>query len=82
MNNSNRNSGDFTDYYKQLEGMKIHKYMGMGTDGFPRFILKKRGYEDAQIEVSRDPEGNEGGFLFFGETDEAKIDKQHGRYVK
>jgi len=82
MNNSNRNSGDFTDYYKQLEGMKIHKYMGMGTDGFPRFILKKRGYEDAQIEVSRDPEGNEGGFLFIGETDEAKIDKQHGRYVK
>jgi|TARA_B110000977_G_C10801045_1_gene386311 hypothetical protein len=73
MNNSNRNSGNFDDYYKQLEGMKIHKYMGMGEDGFPRFILKKRGYEDTQIEVSRDPEGNEGGFLFIGETDESKV---------
>ena len=73
MNNSNRNSGNFDDYYKQLEGMKIHKYMGMGDDGFPRFILKKRGYEDTQIEVSRDPEGNEGGFLFIGETDESKV---------
>jgi len=73
MNNNNRNSGDFTAYYKQLEGMKIHKYMGMGEDGFPRFILKKRGYEDTQIEVSRDPEGNEGGFLFIGETDESKV---------
>ena len=73
MNNSNRNSGNFDDYYKQLEGMKIHKYMGMGEDGFPRFVLKKRGYEDTQIEVSRDPEGNEGGFLFIGETDESKV---------
>jgi hypothetical protein len=73
MNSSNRNSGNFDDYYKQLEGMKIHKYMGMGEDGFPRFILKKRGYEDTQIEVSRDPEGNEGGFLFIGETDESKV---------
>ena len=73
MNNSNRNSGNFDDYYKQLEGMKIHKYMGMGDDGFPRFILKKKGYEDTQIEVSRDPEGNEGGFLFIGETDESKV---------
>ena len=73
MNNSNRNSGNFDDYYKQLEGMKIHKYMGMGEDGFPRFILKKKGYEDTQIEVSRDPEGNEGGFLFIGETDESKV---------
>ena len=73
MNNSNRNSSNFDDYYKQLEGMKIHKYMGMGEDGFPRFILKKRGYEDTQIEVSRDPEGNEGGFLFIGETDESKV---------
>ena len=73
MNNSNRNSGNFDDYYKQLEGTRIHKYMGMGEDGFPRFILKKRGYEDTQIEVSRDPEGNEGGFLFIGETDESKV---------
>tara|TARA_R110001592_G_scaffold345092_1_gene636795 strand:- start:2 stop:244 length:243 start_codon:yes stop_codon:yes gene_type:complete len=73
MNSSNRNSGNFDDYYKQLEGCKIQAYKGMGDDGFPRFILTKKGYEDIQIEVSRDPEGNEGGFLFIGETDESKV---------
>ena len=60
------------DYYKQLEGFTIIKYMGIaedpyGGDGFPRFLLQKRGYEDVMIEVSRDPEGNSGGFLFISD---------------
>jgi hypothetical protein len=65
---SNRNSGNFDDYYKQLEGCKIQSYKGMGEDGFPKFVLTKRGYQDIQIEVSRDPEGNDGGFLFIGDV--------------
>lgn len=75
-------NGNFDDYYAQLEGFTITKYMGVepepsGMEGFPRFLLQKRGYADIMIEVSRDPEGNAGGFLFIsdpkpiGNTDKA-----------
>lgn len=61
--------GNFDDYYKQLEGYEITKYMGVMEDesggrGFPRFFLTKRGRPSILLEVSTDPEGNEGGFLF------------------
>ena len=52
------------DYYKQLEGFKIHKFLGEDKDGFPEFILTKPRYEKVKIAVSADPEGNYGGFLF------------------
>ena len=60
------------EYYKQLEGFKITKFLGVTTedynDGFPQFVLTKKGFTDVMIEVSRDPEGNGGGFLFIGDT--------------
>jgi len=69
----NRN-GNFDDYYKQLEGFTIEKFLGVtdddddwGTDGFPQFRLVKEGYQSIIVEVSRDPEGNGGGFLFIAE---------------
>jgi hypothetical protein len=66
-------NGNFDDYYKQLEGFKIHKFLGMadndtGGDGFAQFHLKKPNYKDIMIEVSRDPEGNGGGFLFISDV--------------
>ena len=69
----NRN-GNFDDYYKQLEGFTIEKFLGVteddedfATDGFPQFRLVKEGYQSIIVEVSRDPEGNGGGFLFIAE---------------
>lgn len=53
-------------YYSQLEGATINRYLGM-RDGFPVFELLiddgAHGYI-TEIEVSADPEGNGGGFLF------------------
>lgn len=56
-------------YYKQLEGFSIHKFLGESEDGFPRFLLKAPNHKDVLVEVSADPEGNYGGFLFIGEYD-------------
>ena len=39
-----------------------------GGDGFAQFHLKKPNYKDIMIEVSRDPEGNGGGFLFISDV--------------
>ena len=65
-------NGNFDDYYKQLEGFTIKSYLGTtdegdGGDGFPQFLLTKKGYADIMVEVSRDPEGNSGGFLFISD---------------
>jgi len=66
-------NGDFSDYYKQLEGFRIMKFMGMNDmgesfyqgDEFPEFLLRNpRTGEEIVLAVSRDPEGNGGGFLF------------------
>jgi len=56
-------------YYSQLEGARIDKYLGNTEgdeydEGFPTLLLT---YPDGQcytIQVSCDPEGNGGGFLF------------------
>jgi hypothetical protein len=61
-------NGNFDDYYKQLEGFKIHKYLGTDEEDFAQFHLKKSGHKDIMIEVSRDPEGNGGGFLFISDV--------------
>ena len=55
---------DMNEYYKQLEGFSINKYLGEGEDGFPKFLLKAPNYPSVTIEVSADEEGNSGGFLF------------------
>ena len=63
--------GEFKDrYYKQLEGFKIKKFLGIDAEGFPEFILTKPRYEDVKIAVSSDPEGNSGGFLFINSAEE------------
>ena len=61
----------YDEHYKQLEGFTIKKFLGMSEeehgDGFPQFIIGN-GREDVMIEVSQDPEGNGGGFLFISEV--------------
>jgi len=52
------------NYYKQLEGFRIKKFLGEDAEGFPEFILSKPKYADVKVAVSSDPEGNSGGFLF------------------
>ena len=42
------------EYYKQLEGFSINKYLGEGEDGFPKFLLKAPNYAPVMIEVSAD----------------------------
>ena len=64
--------GNFDDYYKQLEGYTVTKYLGVVEDefggrGFPQFLITKNGHPSLMIEVSQDPEGNEGGFLFISD---------------
>ena len=51
------------NYYSQLEGTRIVKYLGE-REGFPTFVLEYPDGEKYTMEVSRDPEGNDGGFLF------------------
>ena len=60
----------FREYYGQLEGYTISKFDGMkdtdgvGEDGFASFILHKAGHQTLRVEVSKDVEGNGGGFMF------------------
>lgn len=63
----NRRYGRVNDYYKQLEGWTVKKFLGEDKDGFPQFVLKKPYQKDLLIEVSQDPEGNGGGFLFISD---------------
>jgi len=50
-------------YYTQLEGTRIIKYLGE-QEGFPAFLIEYPDGERYEVQVSRDPEGNDGGFLF------------------
>ena len=63
---------DMTKYYEQLVGMTITGFTftdGDGVDDFPTFTLEGNDYgQEYKIEVSRDPEGNGGGFLFIGDN--------------
>ena len=74
-------------YYGQLEGVTILKYLGTEEneygDGFPKFLVSYpdtdtvRGAE-YEITVSRDEEGNGGGFLFLPfEPSMDSYDKEH-----
>lgn len=62
------NNNTFNNYYKQLEGFTVKEFLGMSEDGFPQFILTNK-HEDIMIEVSRDEEGNGGGFLFITDVE-------------
>jgi hypothetical protein len=59
----------FDKYYADLVGSKILSFDGMmedgdGGDGFPTFTVKFKNGEEGQIQISMDPEGNGGGFIF------------------
>jgi hypothetical protein len=56
-------------YYGSLVGATIVSFDGMNTeddlgDGFPTFTVKFKNGSVGQIEISQDPEGNGGGFIF------------------
>jgi hypothetical protein len=57
-------------YYSGLEGATITKFAGMNDagfgepNGFPSFQVKFADGSEGIIEISRDPEGNGGGFIF------------------
>jgi hypothetical protein len=55
-------------YYSSLEGATITKFAGMNDaemgDGFPAFMVRFANGDEGIIEISRDPEGNGGGFIF------------------
>ena len=75
---------DITTYYKQLENCRIKEFKGFnddgfGGEGFPCFVVVqsyvdldqgKLVHRELEVEVSADPEGNGGGFLFIGEGGE------------
>lgn len=59
----------FKSYYGDLVGAKIMSFNGMqddemGGDGFPTFTVLFKSGEIGQIQISQDPEGNGGGFIF------------------
>lgn len=68
MNDYLRN--DFwTRYYSSLNGAKIVRFQGMTNDedwgdGFPTFLVQFPDGSKGTIEISQDPEGNGGGFIF------------------
>ena len=68
MTNYERHGSDesWQKYYGQLEGAKITKFW-MGDDGYPTFGLVHPKLGALVIEVSRDPEGNDPGFLFISD---------------
>lgn len=69
-------------YYSQLEGATIVKFLGMEDEGaldeFPAFLVRYKDGDEEKIQVSQDPEGNGGGFLFLPfEPDMDEYDRQH-----
>jgi hypothetical protein len=74
-----RGNAFHTRYYKQLEGAKIVRFYGMTEDEFPTFEVELDNCQIVKIEVSRDPEGNGGGFLFgLNHPDMSDWDKRQG----
>jgi hypothetical protein len=51
-------------YYASLEGATVIKFNGETPYGFPSFTVKFADGYVGKIEISQDPEGNGGGFIF------------------
>jgi len=64
------------NYYEQLVGATITDYQLIedeyALDPFPCFSLKAKDGSTIRVEVSRDQEGNGGGFLFISQKEETK----------
>lgn len=59
----------YAKYYGDLVGATILSFEGMQNEeefgeGFPTFTVKFKDGEIGQIQISCDPEGNGGGFIF------------------
>lgn len=59
----------YHDYYSALNGARIIKFVGMrdddfGARNFPVFEVVTKAGLSLEIEISRDEEGNGGGFIF------------------
>jgi hypothetical protein len=52
------------NYYSQLEGAVILRFEGLADGEFPAFTVKLKDGKFAVMEISQDPEGNGGGFIF------------------
>lgn len=73
-------------YYKQLVGATVIEFVGMNKDedmqwdeGFPCFKVKFKDGTYGLLEISRDPEGNGGGFVFgLPLPDMREYDAKHG----
>ena len=81
-----RGKAFYTRYYKQLEGAKIVDFYGMSEDedgeGFPTFVVELPNCQIIKIEISRDPEGNGGGFIFgLNHPDMSDWDKKQATLV-
>lgn len=79
------NQDPFRDHFKQLEGATILSYEGqLGSDeytpeGFPTFTVRLANGDHVNIEISRDTEGNDGGFIFFAEP---SVDKANSEWCQ
>ena len=59
----------YRKYYGSLEGATITRFIGMdhedqSIEAFPRFAVTFADKSQGEIEISRDEEGNGGGFIF------------------
>ena len=78
-----RGKAFYNRYYKQLEGAKIVRYYGMSEGEFPSFELELPNCQIIKIEISQDPEGNGGGFIFGLESpDMSDWDKRGAALMK
>jgi hypothetical protein len=72
-----------TRYYKQLEGAKIVRFYGMSDGEFPSFEVELPNCQIIKIEISQDPEGNGGGFVFgLNHPDMSDWDKKGAALMK
>jgi hypothetical protein len=76
---SKESKNAFDDYYQQLVGYKVVSYKlddeCEDIEPFPTFILSHPKKATVKIEVSQDPEGNGGGFLFLEMLKKSEVAK-------
>jgi hypothetical protein len=57
-------------YYRQLEGATVVQFVGVVPDeneeyiAFPTLVVRLKDGSICELEISQDPEGNGGGFIF------------------
>jgi hypothetical protein len=64
-------ANEFWDrYYRQLEGATVVQFVGVVPDeleewiAFPTLVVRLKDGSICELEISQDPEGNGGGFIF------------------